>query len=198
MLDRIVIGWTGLHDRIEPVLGGREMGAKREVGRGRPAGPDAGEEHVRFLREAVRIAGENVRAGGGGPFGAVVVKAGEVIGRGANRVTRTNDPTAHAEVVAIREACRTLGSFQLEGCDVYCSTEPCPMCLGALYWARPARVFYALGREAAAAAGFDDGYIYGELAKPPDERSLEMRGLELEDAEEPFRLWEEAEDRADY
>lgn len=154
--------------------------------------------HERFLAEAVRLAAENVSAGRGGPFGAVVVRGDEVVGRGANGVTGANDPTAHAEIVAIRQACRALGSFQLTGCDVYCSTEPCPMCLGALYWARPARVFYALGREAAAAAGFDDRYIYDELAKPPHRRALPMRGLEIEDADEPFRRWEEAGDRVDY
>lgn len=153
---------------------------------------------MRFLREAVGIAAENVRSGRGGPFGAIVVRHGEVIGRSANQVTSTNDPTAHAEVVAIRESCEALASFQLDGCDVYCSSEPCPMCMGALYWARPARVFFAVGQEGAAAAGFDDGYIYEELAKPPHERSLEQRGLELDCADEPFRLWQEAEERMEY
>lgn len=156
------------------------------------------EQRERFMREAVRIAAENVRSGRGGPFGAVVVRDGRVIARGTNLVTESNDPTAHAEVVAIREACRALGSFQLEGCEVYCSTEPCPMCLGALYWARPARVFYAQEREAAAAAGFDDGFIYRELGKPPEARSLELRRLELEGSDEPLRLWERAEDRVEY
>lgn len=158
----------------------------------------SGEPDERFLMEAIRIAAENVRSGRGGPFGAVVVRGGEVVGRGANRVTGSNDPTAHAEVVAIRDACRRMGSFQLSGCDVYCSAEPCPMCLGALYWARPARVFYAVDREDAAEAGFDDGFIYEELAKPPSGRSLEVRRLEVEGAEEPFRLWEAAEDRVEY
>ncbi len=156
------------------------------------------EQRHRFMREAVRIAAENVRSRRGGPFGAVVVRSGEVIGRGANRVTASNDPTAHAEVVAIREACRALGAFQLDGCEVYCSTEPCPMCLGALYWARPARVFYAESREAAAAVGFDDGFIYEELAKVPEARSLELRRIEVEGSDEPLRLWEEAEGRVEY
>lgn len=154
-------------------------------------------ERRRFMREAVRLAAENVRAGGG-PFGAVVVRDGEVIGRGANRVTASNDPTAHAEVVAIREACRALGSFQLDGCEVYCSAEPCPMCLGALYWARPARVFYAEDREVAAAAGFDDGFIYEELAKRPEARFLAVRRIEIEGSREPLRLWRELEDRVEY
>lgn len=154
-------------------------------------------DHVRFLQEAIQTATASVRAGGG-PFGALVVRNGEVVGRGTNRVTGTNDPTAHAEIVAIREACRALGTFQLVGCDVYCSSEPCPMCMAALYWARPARVFFANDARTADAAGFDDGFIYDELAKSPDDRSLPVRRLEVEGAEEPFRLWEQTEDRVEY
>lgn len=156
------------------------------------------DQHERFMREAIRLAAENVRAGRGGPFGAVVVLNGEVVGRGANRVTETNDPTAHAEILAIREACRSLGSFQLAGCDVYCSAEPCPMCMGAIYWARPARVFFAVERGEASAAGFDDGFIYEELSRPPRDRSIEIRRLAVEGADEALRLWEAAEDKVEY
>src|SRR5882757_1474881 len=127
--------------------------------------------HNRFLLHAIELAVENVRRGGG-PFGALVVKDGIVIATGANQVTRTHDPTAHAEIVAIREACRVLGDFQLDGCDVYSSCEPCPMCLGALYWARPARIFFAASHEEAAAAGFDDSLIYREIQVSHSERSI--------------------------
>src|SRR5713226_4291879 len=116
-----------------------------------------------FMRRAIALALENVRAGGGGPFAAVIVKEDRTIAEGTNRVTRTNDPTAHAELVAIREACRVLADFQLRGCDLYTTCEPCPMCLGAIYWARPARIFYAATAADAAGAGFDDAFIYDEL-----------------------------------
>ncbi len=150
-----------------------------------------------FLREAIRVASENVERGGG-PFGAVVVREGEVVARGANRVTRSNDPTAHAEVEAIREACRALGTFQLEGCEIYSSSEPCPMCLGAVYWARPQAVFYANGRDAALAAGFDDHHIYEEFLLPPQERRYPVRYLRIEGADEPFRRWAAKDDRVEY
>ncbi|MFQ5680124.1 MAG: nucleoside deaminase [Gemmatimonadota bacterium] len=156
------------------------------------------DRHERFLREAMRLAAENVRAGVGGPFGALVVREGEIVARGMNRVTLEGDPTAHAEIVAIREACRKLGSFQLDGCDVYTSSEPCPMCLGAIYWARPRALYFATGREAAAEAGFDDGLIYEELAKPAEDRSIRMQAVEVEGSEEPFRLWLASEDRIEY
>lgn len=149
------------------------------------------------LREAIRVATENV-ARGGGPFGAIVVREGEVVARGANQVTRTNDPTAHAEVQAIREACRKLGTFQLEGCEIYSSSEPCPMCLGAVYWARPRAVYYANGREEALAAGFDDHHIYEEFLLPPEERRYPVTRLEIDGADEPFRRWTEKEDRVEY
>lgn len=151
----------------------------------------------RHLREAIRIASDSVRHGGG-PFGAVVVRGGEVVGRGRNRVTADNDPTAHAEIEAIRDACRRLGAFRLDGCHVYCSSEPCPMCMAALYWARPARVVYAADKEVAADAGFDDVHITEELAKPEAERRLPFVRRELEGAGEPFRLWEAKEDRVEY
>ncbi len=120
-----------------------------------------------FMRRAIALGMENVRTGAGGPFAAVIVKDGQVVAEGVNRVTATNDPTAHAEVVAIRAACHKLGDFQLAGCDLYTTCEPCPMCLGAIYWARPARVFYACVAADAAAVGFDDAFIYEELDRWP-------------------------------
>ena len=120
----------------------------------------------KFMREAIRLAVENVKQGTGGPFGAVVVKEGKIIAACANTVTPDCDPTAHAEVNAIREACRKLDTFQLGGCEIYASCEPCPMCLGAIYWARPSRVYYASTKEDAALAGFDDSLIYKEIALP--------------------------------
>ena len=150
-----------------------------------------------FLREAIRVASENVGSGGG-PFGAIVVRDGEVVARGANRVTPSNDPTAHAEVEAIREACRVLGTFQLEGCEIYSSSEPCPMCLGAVYWARPEAVYYANGREVALAAGFDDHHIYEEFLLPPADRRYPATRLEIDGADEPFRRWAAKADRVEY
>lgn len=150
-----------------------------------------------FLREAVRLATDSVEEGGG-PFGAVVVKDGRIIGRGRNRVTESSDPTAHAEVVAIRDACATLGSHQLEGCEIYCSSEPCPMCLGAIYWARPDIVFFANARDEAAAVGFDDAFIYEEIERQPGDRRIRMRRIDVEGADEPFRLWEAKGDRVEY
>jgi guanine deaminase len=141
-----------------------------------------------WIRQAIELAIDNVRRGGG-PFGALVVREGTVIATGANQVTRANDPTAHAEIVAIREACRSLGHFQLTGCEVYCSCEPCPMCLGALYWARPERVWFAATHDEAAAAGFDDAFIYGQLQIPPSERSIPMLRVIEEDATRPFEEW---------
>jgi len=151
----------------------------------------------RFLREAVRLATASVGEGGG-PFGAVVARAGEIVGRGQNLVTETRDPTAHAEVVAIRAACANLGSHQLEGCEVFSSSEPCPMCLGAIYWARPDAVFFANARDEAAAAGFDDAFIYEEIERLPGDRRIRMHRVEVEGAGEPFRLWEAKIDRVEY
>jgi guanine deaminase len=141
-----------------------------------------------FLKQAIELAVENVRRDGG-PFAALVVKDGIVIAAGANQVTRANDPTAHAEVVAIREACRVLGDFQLAGCDVYTSCEPCPMCLGALYWARPSRVFFAATHDDAAAAGFDDSFIYRQIQVPHSQRSIPMVHVVDEQATRPFQEW---------
>lgn len=151
-----------------------------------------------YMQEAIRLSVENVGSGVGGPFGAVVVKEGQIIARGQNRVTSTLDPTAHAEVVAIREACQALGSFQLADCDLYTSCEPCPMCLGAIYWARPRRVFFANTCADAAAIGFDDGFIYEEIALPHTGRRIPMIPLLREEAQEAFRRWTEEGDKKLY
>lgn len=151
-----------------------------------------------FMRRAIALGIENVRTGQGGPFGAVVVKDGRVVAEGANRVTTTNDPSAHAEIVAIREACRVLGVFQLTGCDLYTTCEPCPMCLGAIYWARPARVFYACVAADAAAAGFDDAFIYEELKRPPEGRRMPMEQLLREESLAIFSLWKSQENKTAY
>ena len=158
---------------------------------------DAAPADRRWMARALALAR---RAGDEGevPVGAVLVRGEEILGGGWNRPIALRDPTAHAEIEAIREACRRLEDFQLEGCDVYASTEPCPMCMGALYWARPARVFFASGREAAAAAGFDDAFIYEEFARPPDRRRLEARRVEVEEAGTEFAAWTANEVRRDY
>jgi len=150
-----------------------------------------------FLKQAIDLAVANVRRDGG-PFGAVVVKNGTVIATGANQVTRTNDPTAHAEIVAIREACRVLGEFQLTGCDLYCSCEPCPMCLGAIYWARPAHVFYAATHSDAAAAGFDDSFIYQEISRPGSEREIPMVRMVDPTSSSPFEEWVNKANKKEY
>ncbi len=144
------------------------------------------------------MAVENVRSGRGGPFAALVVKNGAVIGSGVNLVTASNDPTAHAEIVAIRDACRRLGDFQLNGCQIYATSEPCPMCLGAIYWARPARVFFAATKEDAAAAGFDDRLIYEELERPFSERRIPMISLMRPEAQRAFQEWMGKADRHGY
>jgi guanine deaminase len=150
-----------------------------------------------LIRRVIDLAVDNVRRDGG-PFAALVVKDGVVIATGANQVTRTNDPTAHSEIVATREACRLLGEFQLEGCDFYASCEPCPMCLGALYWARPARVFFAATHDDASAAGFDDAIIYRQLVLPPGERSIPMVHVEDAAAILPFEEWRRKADTTKY
>lgn len=150
-----------------------------------------------FIRKVIVSAQENVRRGGG-PFAALVVHHGEILALGTNRVTTDNDPTAHAEIVAIREACRQLGHFQLTGCDLYTSCEPCPMCLGAIYWARPARVFYAATRYEAARAGFDDAFIYEELTRPGSERRIPLIHVPDETAWMPFQAWLDHPDRKPY
>lgn len=154
--------------------------------------------HEAFLRQAIAEAERGVREERGGPFGALVVKDGRVLARGCNEVTSRNDPTAHAEVVAIREACAALGAFQLEGCDVYASCEPCPMCLGALYWARPRAVYFAAGRADAAAAGFDDAFIYEQVAAAPTARNLAFVQLSIPEGQRPFVCWREQAGRIEY
>jgi len=156
------------------------------------------DQEMGFMREAIRLSEENVRSGKGGPFGVAIVKDGRIIATGVNTVTSTNDPTAHAEVNAIREACRVLGTFQLDGCDVYSSCEPCPMCLGAIYWARPARLFFANSREDAARILFDDAFIYEELVKSVDMRSLPTYRILSEEAARAFEMWEQSPDRKSY
>jgi tRNA(Arg) A34 adenosine deaminase TadA len=151
-----------------------------------------------FLREAIRLSGEKMEAGAGGPFGAVVVKDGRIVARGWNRVTSTNDPTAHAEITAIREACRVLGSFSLEGCEIYVNCEPCPMCLAAIYWARLERIHFAADRHDAARIGFDDERFYRELALPPEQRSAPADQALREEALPALEAWAQKPDRVDY
>jgi tRNA(Arg) A34 adenosine deaminase TadA len=152
----------------------------------------------KFLALALKLATENVEKNGGGPFGAVLARDGKVIATGVNRVTATNDPTAHAEVVAIRCACEALGSFQLEGCELYTSCEPCPMCLGAIYWARPSAYYYANTQEDAAAAGFDDSFIYREFPLPPEERQIPGYYVKLPAAHVCFDAWRKSHTRKEY
>ena len=151
-----------------------------------------------FMRRAIELAQKGADENLGGPFGCVVVKDGVIVGEGSNQVTSTNDPTAHAEVVAVRDACRNLGSFQLTGCIVYTSCEPCPMCLGAIYWARPAAIFFAATRDDAAAAGFDDELFYSEIEKPNSERRLSMQTMLREESQKVFRSWIEKPDKIEY
>src|SRR5450755_4820706 len=142
-----------------------------------------------FMARAIQLAIENVRSGQGGPFGAVVVKDGNIIAEAANQVTLTSDPTAHAEILAIRQACRKLGLFELKGCELYTSCEPCPMCLGAIYWARLSRVYYGNRSEDAAQAGFDDSLIYSEIARPHAQRAIPMISMMQEEALAAVRAW---------
>ena len=151
-----------------------------------------------FMKRAILLALENVSTGSGGPFAAVIVKDNRILAEGTNRVTRSNDPTAHAEIVAIREACRVLADFQLSGCRLYTTCEPCPMCLGAIYWARPARIFYAATAADAADAGFDDAFIYDELKIVPADRRIPMAQLLREDALVIFSAWKRQEKKIPY
>ena len=151
-----------------------------------------------FMARAIELSIENVRSGRGGPFAALVVRNGEIIAEGVNQVTSTNDPTAHAEVIAIREACRKLADFELKDCELYTTCEPCPMCLGAIYWARPARVYFANTAEDASKIGFDDSLIYKEAARPHSQRKIPMIPLMREEALRAFRAWEEKGDKSLY
>lgn len=154
--------------------------------------------HDKFMRMAIDLAENNVTQGQGGPFGAVIVKDGMVVARSANRVVPTNDPTAHAEVSAIRLACQELGTFSLEGCVIYTSCEPCPMCLGAIYWARIDHIYYANTKADAAAIGFDDQFIYEELDLPMENRKLPVLQLMRDEALQAFKLWETSEKKTEY
>lgn len=145
-----------------------------------------------FMRRAIALASENVRTGAGGPFGAVVVRDGVVVAEGVNCVTRTNDATAHAEVTAIRAACRALGSFALQGCEIYSSCEPCPMCLAAIYWARMERIWFANTKSDAARIGFDDASLYREVTLPLNERAIPAARMLHDEAWESFQLWLES------
>lgn len=150
------------------------------------------------MRQAIGLARRGMESNDGGPFGCVIVKDGKIVGRGNNRVTSTNDPTAHAEVVAIRDACSSLKTFQLDGCRIYTSCEPCPMCLGAIYWARPSAIFFAGTRIDAAEAGFDDDHIYSEISKPNDSRQFRMTNLLRDEANDVFREWKLKPDKTEY
>ena len=156
------------------------------------------EAREEFLRLAFEVAVQGVQSGAGGPFGAVIVRGDEVLSRAHNQVVSTNDPTAHAEIGAIRAACAVLNSFQLDDCELYASCEPCPMCLGAIYWARPRAVFFSATRDDAAAAGFDDAFVYDELALPPGARTLPMQRVQLAEAAAPFAAWAARTDRVEY
>lgn len=151
-----------------------------------------------FLRQAIQLAREGMTSGQGGPFGSIIVRDSVVVGKGCNQVTSTNDPTAHAEVVAIRDACQNLNTFQLDGCTLYASCEPCPMCLGAIYWARPDRIVYASFHSDAAQAGFDDQFIYEEIDKPREARHIPMHQLLRDEANEVFQEWIALEKRIGY
>jgi guanine deaminase len=151
-----------------------------------------------FMARAIALSVENVRSGRGGPFGAVIVKDGGIIAEGVNQVTSTNDPTAHAEVLAIRQACLKLGLFELKGCELYTSCEPCPMCLGAIYWTRLSRVYFANSAADASKIGFDDSSIYGELAKPHSQRAIPMTQMMQEEALTAFRAWQQKPDKIPY
>jgi tRNA(Arg) A34 adenosine deaminase TadA len=152
----------------------------------------------KFMREAIRLADDGMRGGRGGPFGCVVVRQGEIVGRGSNRVTSTNDPTAHAEVTAIRDACAKLQTFQLTDCELYTSCEPCPMCLSAIYWARIPTVFYGNTRQDAAAIGFDDDFIYQQVPLPPGQRAIAMTPMLHEEALATFKGWAAKTDKIRY
>ncbi len=151
-----------------------------------------------FMARAIALSIENVTQGKGGPFGCVVVRNGRIIAEGANQVTATNDPTAHAEIVAIRKACQALGTFQLDGCEIYTSCEPCPMCLGAIYWARPSKLYFASTAEDAARVGFDDRFIYEQLEVDYDKRTIPAEQMMRKEAAKAFVLWRESAKKVAY
>lgn len=151
-----------------------------------------------LMWKAIQLAAENVRSGSGGPFAALVVKDGKILATGVNSVTSANDPTAHAEIVAIRKACTAVGRFELKGYDIYCTCEPCPMCLGAIYWARPAHVYFAALAEDGARAGFDDVSIREQMRLPYERQRIPIERLLHEDALLPFRVWQAKSDKVPY
>jgi guanine deaminase len=151
-----------------------------------------------WMKAAIKLAVQNVQSGRGGPFGAVIVKGGSIIATGVNSVTGSNDPTAHAEVSAIRAACETLGTFQLDACELYASCEPCPMCFGAIYWARLAGFYYACTRTDAAEAGFDDAFIYDQMGLRPEERAIKGNCVHVESRLAPFVEWAQSTQKIDY
>lgn len=150
------------------------------------------------MHEAIEMAKQNIRNKTGGPFAAIIVKDGTIVGRGTNNVTSKNDSTAHAEIQAIRNACSNLKTFKLDGCEIYTTCEPCPMCLGAIYWAHISKVYYALNKQEAAQAGFNDSFIYQEFPKTWQERSIKGEILEQDEAQSIFKLWQEMEDKIHY
>ena len=156
------------------------------------------ENKNKFMLEAVTAALKGMQNNEGGPFGCVIVKDGKIVGRGNNKVTSNNDPTAHAEIMAIRDACKNLNTFQLEGCEIYTSCEPCPMCFGAIYWARPDKVYYGCSQQDAANINFDDEFIYKEIQLPYEKRSIPFEQLARDIALEPFQKWSEKEDKTEY
>lgn len=156
------------------------------------------EKRAKFMREAIGLAGRNASSVTGGPFGALIVKDGEIISARTNSVTPDKDPTAHAEVNAIREACRKLNTYDLSGCTLYTSCEPCPMCLSAAYWAKVDKIYFAAGRDDAADAGFSDAFIYDEFSKSMKERSIPIEQIMPTEGREPFELWKKNEDKIPY
>jgi len=153
---------------------------------------------VDYMKKAISLAAENVRSQKGGPFGAVIVKDGQILSLGVNTVTSDNDPTAHAEVNAIREACKRLGSFDLNGCTLYTSCEPCPMCLSAAYWAKVDRIYFAADKVDAGNSGFSDAFIYDEISLPISDRTVPTERMLEEEGKEPFNLWKESKGKIPY
>lgn len=152
----------------------------------------------KFMQEAIILSQNGIRNNDGGPFGCIVVKGDKIIGKGNNKVTSSNDPTAHAEVVAIRDACKNLGAFQLDDCEIYTSCEPCPMCLGAIYWARPKVIYYANNRQDAAEIGFDDSMIYEEMKADVNKRKIPINCISRNEAIKVFEEWKNKEDKTEY
>ncbi len=156
------------------------------------------DRQLELMREAIKLADDNLISKKGGPFGAIVVKDGKIVGKGSNSVTSTNDPTAHAEINAIRDACKNLNTFQLDDCEIYTSCEPCPMCLGAIYWARPKKVFFAASKHDASEAGFDDSFIYDEIKLPYEERKIPATQILQDEAKIVFEKWIKLENKIEY